>query len=423
MTLDPVTKAINALDEHACCEGTYTPTERIALQLPDGDVGAVDDKNFVDWLLAHAEPAPYGEGGETKVDTKVRDAFRLTARGKVDVSGFDPKAILGEIEAVLSPRTHLAAKLTDVLVYRKGGKFARHKDTPRSPSLLGTLIVGLPIEHEGGAFVVDDGSGDPRAFDWSGKPDAKKLPWVALFSDVDHEVEMVTKGDRVTLVYSLSLTSRERVDPTWEKRKKQLRAALQPLARRGGEWPVMIACARHVITDAKSVTAGVEALRGADREIAECLEDLGLGVSVRSCITAAPAEYGTDNEPPRFPDTAQLWRIHRLKKPIAKKDVAKLDYCVTFAKNAVADEGEMPASSLAAFLLDGIRLDRWVIRQTAGATYLREAGLFSDSGYFGNEGYEAHLYTLAALEVTKGKSKARAKAKAKPKPKAKAKKK
>ena len=48
-------------------------------------------------------------------------------------------------------------------------------------------------------------------------------------------------------------------------------------------------------------------------------------------------------------------------------------------------------------------VERWVIRKAAGATLIHEAEMFSDDGYFGNEGYEAHIYTLAALEVTSGK--------------------
>jgi hypothetical protein len=34
--------------------------------------------------------------------------------------------------------------------------------------------------------------------------------------------------------------------------------------------------------------------------------------------------------------------------------------------------------------------------------------LFSDTGYFGNEAYEAFLYTLAALEVSRGKPRPKA---------------
>src|SRR5687768_11168589 len=94
---------LDGLDEDSCCGGSHRTTERIALALPDGDVGAVDDPRFVDWLLAHAEPAPFGKGGETIIDKKVRSAQRLVARDKVEVHGFEPSALLDGIEATLSP--------------------------------------------------------------------------------------------------------------------------------------------------------------------------------------------------------------------------------------------------------------------------------------------------------------------------------
>ena len=131
--------------------------------LPDGDVGAVDDPQFVAWLVEHGEAAPFGHAHETKLDPNVRHAIRLAARGAGLVGGFDPDGVLPEIEAALSPRTRLAATLTDVVVYPVGGHFALHKDTPRSSDLIGTLVVALLIAHDGGAFHI---GGD--VVDWSG---------------------------------------------------------------------------------------------------------------------------------------------------------------------------------------------------------------------------------------------------------------
>src|SRR5450432_2004047 len=142
MTLDAFRKVLDKLSEPVCCEGTAPLTERLAVALPDGDLGAMDDPGFVEWLVSHGEVAPFGQGGKTKVDAKVRQAHRLVARGKARIGGFDPKSVLGEIEAALSPREHLDAALTDVLVYPAGGHFASHKDTPRDADLVGTLVVG-----------------------------------------------------------------------------------------------------------------------------------------------------------------------------------------------------------------------------------------------------------------------------------------
>ena len=131
MALDDLQRAIAALDDVVSCTGTVRIGNRLSIMLPDGEIGAVDDARFVDWLVEHGEPAPFGHERETKLDPAVRQAIRLRARGAALVQGFDPSNLLPEIEAALSPRTRLAVELTDVIVYPVGGHFARHKDTPR----------------------------------------------------------------------------------------------------------------------------------------------------------------------------------------------------------------------------------------------------------------------------------------------------
>jgi len=64
------------------------------------------------WLDEHAEDAPFGHGGETKRDIKVRNARRLIARGGVEIAGFDLALVLGEIEAALSPRSSTRSSWT-----------------------------------------------------------------------------------------------------------------------------------------------------------------------------------------------------------------------------------------------------------------------------------------------------------------------
>ncbi|MEP6864969.1 MAG: hypothetical protein ABJE66_30395 [Deltaproteobacteria bacterium] len=150
-------------------------TEPLAIALPDGDLGALADKAFVKGLVEHSEDAPFGEKGETKLDKKVRHAKRLVARGKAIVAGFEPSSVLPAIEKALSPRFHLDAKLEDIIVYEKGGKFVRHKDTPRTANLVGTLVVELPIAHE---TIVDGGK--KHVVDWSGKPARGEVRWRAV---------------------------------------------------------------------------------------------------------------------------------------------------------------------------------------------------------------------------------------------------
>lgn len=416
MSLDELKKALEQLPDPSFVEGTAKLTERLAIALPDGDVGALDDKQFVAWLLEHAEDAPFGVGGETKRDKNVRNAQRLRARGAADVAGFDPSTIMADIEAALSPRFHLDAKLEDVIVYPVGGKFARHKDTPRTANLVGTLVVGLPIAHEGGQFEIVD-AGKPHVVDWSTKkPDKTSVRWVALFSDLDHSIKPVKSGERVTLVYSLSRSDRPRADAGRDKKLAKLREAAAGVKIEKNA-PLMIACTRQIVTDG-SQPQPIDSLRGTDREIAETFLDAGFGVTVRACIAGDDEEGGN----PRFPSMENLWAITRLKTALPDKPMG--DGLVSWTDSVEEDEygsDDEGATLLGEYILDFVQMDRWVVRKRAAATVVYE-GMYSETGYFGNEGSIGHIYTLAALEVTKGgkaapKPKPAAKAKAKPKAK------
>jgi hypothetical protein len=395
MSVADLRSALDQLEEASCCSGKVKLTERFALALPDGDVGAIEDAKFVDWLLEHSEPAPYGHGKETKLDPNVRSAQRLKARERVAVHGFDPAAILDEIAAVLSPTRMLTAQLTDVITYKKGDKFSRHKDTPRVEELIGTLVVGLPIAHTGGAFVVDDGRA-PQTFDWS-KPTANTLSWVALFSDVDHEIEPVKSGARVTLVYALHRTDQPRSDANAKARQALVTKAATALARQA-QWPVMIPCGRHVIAepDAKQPLS-IETLRGADLEIAEALIAAGFRVDVRACIAAIPNYDGAQP----WPATENMFGLTRLKA-VPPREVIEV----------LADG---IGGDIEDYILDEVVLEQCAIRASAAAMVMHENATWAIAGMdFGNEGFDALLYSLAALEVSKAKAKAKPAAKATP---------
>lgn len=361
--------------------------------LPDGDLAAVDDPGFVSWLVEHGEPAPFGHAGTTKLDPSVRQATRLVARGGAHVGGFDPADVLGAIEAALSPRAHLTATLTDVLVYPVGGHFAWHKDTPTSADLIGTLVVGLPIPHRGGAFQIED-----TRVDWSGPAFANELRWVAMFSDVDHANEPVEDGARVTLVYSLAVSERTREDRDRDRRVAALTERLRHL-QLPEQGPLMIACTRHVIALDGPQPQAVTTLRGADRDVAEALQRAGFSVAVRTCVAAQNVEdYPGENLGPSG-------EVHfaRLRHPLLPHEVDALLECVVFDEQGCGDGGgynDGDESSLAPWIADRVPAANWVFRTLAASTFLR-AFDFADDDFIGNGAIGVHLYKLAALEVTR----------------------
>lgn len=395
MTRDALKKILDDLPDPSFVEGTQKVSERLAIALPDGDVGALDDKNFIGWLLEHSEDAPFGHNGVTKLDKKVRAAKRLVARGKAQIAGFEPTDVLPAIEAALSPRFHLDAALEDVIVYETGGKFARHKDTPRTPNLVGTLVVGLPIAHEGGGLEIIDG-GKSKVVDWSGKPNAGAVSWVALFSDLDHAVNPVTSGARITLVYSLSRSDRPRTDAARDKRFAALRETTAAIELSPRE-PLMIACTRLVITDGKQPQS-IDSLRGTDREIAEAFIDAGYDVKVRACLIGDNEEGDT----PRFPALDEIWGITRLARALPDNVIASMDSLVSFTDSVEDDEygtSDADATLLGKYVEDSLEIEAVIIRKRAAASAIYE-GVYSETGYFGNEGSIGHLYTLAAIEIS-----------------------
>lgn len=42
-------------------------------------------------------------------------------------------------------------------------------------------------------------------FDWSSKSDST-IQWAAFYSDCEHEINTISKGDRITLTYNLFIT-------------------------------------------------------------------------------------------------------------------------------------------------------------------------------------------------------------------------
>jgi len=196
-------------------------------------------------LLDEAKPSPYGHGSETVVNTSVRNAMEILP-GEFSLEGFKLDSILAQVKRELVPdAASVTAELHKLNVYSENGHFAKHKDTPRSESQFGSLVVVLPVPFEGGALVMEHGAervsmdwgysthafgnaygeGEPcKPYNWNKDPKAETdyqkelktwqdkkaaavptcgLQWAAFFGDVSHQVEKVKAGHRITLTYIL----------------------------------------------------------------------------------------------------------------------------------------------------------------------------------------------------------------------------
>lgn len=106
------------------------------------------------------------------------------------------------------PHKHgIRAKLSGLNIYSApDGGHPPWKDTRKDPSHLGTLVIFLPVEHDGGQLLVRHDK-DEKLSDWKvSYRDATYLSWTAFNIDCAYEILKVTKGHKVTLTYDLFAT-------------------------------------------------------------------------------------------------------------------------------------------------------------------------------------------------------------------------
>jgi len=159
-------------------------------------------------LIAVAERAPYGRGSETLVDTGVRRSWQLApavlAQAPLERQRIWRQTlarIVRRATAGLGVEGTVRAALYKVLVYEPGDFFVPHRDTEKVDGMFATLVVSLPSLHEGGALVVRH-QGETRRFDLRVEAPSR-VAWTAFYADCVHELEPVTSGYRLALVYNL----------------------------------------------------------------------------------------------------------------------------------------------------------------------------------------------------------------------------
>ncbi len=216
--LEDLCYAVHGLCAPFACGGTLAPDQPLTLCFQDNTQLQVlraprvfEQVQLLQPLVKRCTPAPFGKGRQTRYDRSVHNALQLKAEGSAfTVLNFDPQAagILEQIRPELVPQdpTPLTAELYSLNIYASDGHFAPHKDTPRGSDMLGTLVVCLPSQFSNGALVVKH-QGVFQTFNWGEaiqrQAELTRLHWAAFFGDVDHHIERVWSGLRVTVTYLL----------------------------------------------------------------------------------------------------------------------------------------------------------------------------------------------------------------------------
>jgi hypothetical protein len=419
-TLENLRLAIHGVTSPFSCEGTFVPDKPVTLVFKDQTrfevvraKSAFDQKNELKPLLEHCKPAPFGEGKRTRYDRTVRDALQLKAEGGAfSIENFDPEpaGILKNVQHQLIPHDSnpISAELYSVNVYTDGGHFAPHKDTPRGSDMLGTLVVCLPSQFESGKLVLSH-RGVVQKFDWGRAIQAQKKPnqlhWVAFFGDVDHRIERVWFGARVTLTYLLRRgaggapsrdAAREDLAPRVQEAWRALLANQNSLSEGG---TLAYPCCHLYHQDARfqqkqtPITLDtVTMLKGRDHLVAATALQAGLKVSFHPYMFENCADETWQLD--RFPTRIEQARLgsqmdsSNLEKtlPIRASSEQEGDFGVTWIEPPpTSDEASWRSESE-----DDSGLP--------AAAHLHSCE-YCPWGYFGNEASEVDLYTYAALHI------------------------
>lgn len=368
-------------------------------------------------LTSKMPQAAFGKGKETVYDDSVRKALQLPAsQFEIDIPEDKLDEILADIKAKLRIKTDLVAERYSINAYEKGGKFAKHKDTPRGDDMLGTLVLCLPSLFRGGGMTVSMGdesheyfqlgrwswesanNGHPSWWDtYSNKdPDFSKIPWCAFFADVDHEIHQVTSGLRVTVAYLLrrkdhqpasailprTLKEQEQTVSLQDSFSQALRS--ENFLSAGGT--VGFPC-QHLYTnqqlfsqkgsssDTPLTTKAINNLKGRDHMVAQVAASLGLSVRLVPYLGHDYSQDGMgDYKLSKFP------KKKRAPRRMSDETIERFfDTVETKQNDEIAD--------------------LWVLDFDEAASSKAGSTEWNAEGYFGNEASGIDFYVKAALIV------------------------
>lgn len=329
-------------------------------------------RNAVQALRDVAKPARFGMGSETRLDASIRSGLQVDAPD-VTVESLPLGDILAQLTAWLG--TTPRAELHGVQLYEAGDHFVSHRDTPRGPDHIGTLVVALPSPHSGGEFKIE---GTTRS--WGTVAEA--LPWIAFYGDVEHEVLPVREGTRVTVSFDLfAAQSRNAAEQPELDGLFHAAMSSEELEPRGAR--LALPCTHLYGLDrnqaaAREITLQTASeLKGAERAIAEA----ALNASLK--VTLAPALAANDG------DAQPLTEIGPLARSLNPREIRSLSKGKALSEVSLDD-------------LQPYLLEFWseaLERHTSVSTRHLFRCLFSSSGYFGNEASEAFVYTFTVLLI------------------------
>jgi predicted 2-oxoglutarate/Fe(II)-dependent dioxygenase YbiX len=258
-------------------------------------------------LIAVAEQAPYGRGGETLVDTDVRRTWQADA-ARVHIGGKRWEEDLGQIVQQttngLGVAGRVEAELYKLLIYDAGSFFVPHRDTEKAAGMFATLVVVLPSPYAGGELIIRHKGREVRLELRHDEP--SEIAFAAFYADCRHEVLPIASGYRLALVYNLIRPEGEPLPRAPDR--DSLQNTVTELLR---GWHVrphkLVYPLEHAYTEAE---LGFQALKGTDAAVAgvllsaaraaDCELQLGLVTVYESGIAEHTGDGYWGDEPEDF---------------------------------------------------------------------------------------------------------------------------
>ena len=278
----PLTSELAKILQTVQRPGDFYTTDTLDLFAPRLDVAGVGPIALpllpaqAQQLIAVAEPAPYGQGEATLVDTAVRQTWQI-APDRVQISGRHWKQTLADIVARatsgLGVTEPVVVDFYKLLVYDKDSFFVSHRDTEKAAGMFATLLIVLPSLYIGGALLVRHRDREVRLE--LNCTELSQVAFAAFYADCVHEVLPLTSGYRLVLVYNLRRQGRGQLlhAPDYDTEQAEVTAVLRQWSA-GKEAPdddspeKLLYPLEHAYTPAELAFA---ALKGADAAAAAVL--------------------------------------------------------------------------------------------------------------------------------------------------------
>jgi len=313
---EEVQQVLEGLSESAifCTSGQHT------VVLPGMIVEGVGELSFpikpddAQKLIAIAEPAPYGRGEETILDTNVRRVWQLDP---ALISIENP--VWFELVDTLVSRCVSAFEVEHsveydaykMLIYEEGCFFVPHRDSEKEDGMFATFVLSLPSAHEGGQLHIHH-DGQTKVIDFGGFDSKFQLQYGAFYTDCQHEVKPVTEGYRICIVYNLFITETN-VDvhaPEYDESIAMLAPLLENIFK-GEDSPDKLAI--PLVHQYSEAGLDVHALKGEDKTRLEVLSrladklDMDVHLALMECWQSGTPDEDTLQDHYRYRYGRRRW--------------------------------------------------------------------------------------------------------------------